>query len=156
MIVHDPRWADVTGVHQGDVVVLAQGGPHAASAAGLLGRGLHVVTVGEQVDDARQLMELDPAATDTTLVVGAAMAPGLSGLIARHLADQLATVDEIHVAVHGTAGPACARVHHRSLSGLVAGWHDGEWFDYVGGSGRELCWFPEPIGPKTAIAAAPR
>ncbi len=148
VIVHDPRWGDVTGVQDGDIVVLAHGGIHGPDAQGLLGRGLHVVTVGEQVDDAKQLMGLDPAETGTTLVVGAAMAPGLAGLIARHLADQLATVDEIHVAVHGTAGPACARAHHRSLSGLVAGWHDREWSDYVGGSGRELCWFPEPIGAK--------
>jgi hypothetical protein len=148
VIVHDPRWTDVTGVHHGEIVVLAHGGVHGSQAERLLGRGVHVVTVGEQVDDARHLVELDPAATGATLVVGAAMAPGLAGLIARHLADQLDTVDEIHVAAHGTAGPACARVHHRSLSGLVAGWHDGEWSDYVGGSGRELCWFPEPIGAK--------
>ena len=39
------------------------------------------------------------------LVVGAALAPGLSGVLARHLADRLAVVDEIHVATHGTAGP---------------------------------------------------
>lgn len=148
VIVHEPRWPDVTGHRHGDVVVLAHGGDHAASAERLTARGLHVVTVGELVDDARRMVELDPARSGATLVVGAAMAPGLAGLIARHLADQLATVDEIHVASHGTAGPDCARVHHRSLSGIVPGWHDGQWLDYVGGGGRELCWFPEPIGAK--------
>jgi hypothetical protein len=146
VIVHDPRWADVTGVHDGDVVVLAHGGDHAAQVAGLLRRGLHVVTLAEQIDDTRQLIEVDSGSTGTSLIVGAAMSPGLAGLIARHLADQLAIVDEIHVAVHGTAGRSCARVHHRSLSGLAPGWHDRQWLDYVGGSGRELCWFPEPIG----------
>jgi hypothetical protein len=65
----------------------------------------------------------------------------------------MATVDEIHVAVHGTAGPSCARVHHRSLSGLAPSWLDGEWVDDVGGSGRELCWFPEPIGAKDCYRA---
>ena len=25
-------------------------------------------------------------------------------------------------------------------------WHDGDWVDYLGGTGRELCWFPEPVG----------
>lgn len=146
VIVHNPWWTDVTGVESGDVVVLAHGGAHAALAANLLRRGLHVVTAGSRTDDVSALLTLDPAASGTTLVTGAAMSPGLAGLIARHLANQLDTVDEIHVAVHGTAGPACARVHHRSLNGLAAGWHDGEWADYIGGSGRELCWFPEPVG----------
>jgi hypothetical protein len=153
VIVHDPRWADVTGVHPGDVVMLAHGGAHADMVSSLLARGLHVVTVGELIDDARRLIGTDPASFDTSLVVGAAMSPGLAGLIARHLADQLASVDEIHVAVHGTAGRACARVHHRSVSGLAPGWHDGQWLDYVGGSGRELCWFPEPIGAKDCYRA---
>ena len=54
-------------------------------------------------------------------VVGAGMSPGLSGLLVRHLADQLAASDEIHIAVHGTAGPACARQHHRALGGQRAG-----------------------------------
>ena len=58
----------------------------------------------------------------STLVVGGGMSPGLSGLMARHLVDQLATADEIHVAIHGTAGPACARSHHRSLSRRSPGW----------------------------------
>ena len=146
VIVHDPRWTDVTGVESGDVVVLAHGGAHAPLAANLLRRGLHVLTAGSRTDDVSQLLTLDPTVSGTTLVTGAAMSPGLAGLIARHLANQLDVVDEIHVAVHGTAGPACARVHHRSLNGIAAGWHDGEWADYLGGSGRELCWFPEPVG----------
>lgn len=151
MIVHDPRWADVSGVTDGDVVVLAHGGAHAPAVPGLVARGLHVVTVGDSLDDTRDLLDLDPG--DVTVVVGAALSPGLSGLVARHLAGQLELVDEIHVAVHGTAGPACARSHHRSLSGMSIGWHDGEWVDYVGGSGRELCWFPEPIGAKDCYRA---
>lgn len=153
VIMHNPRSADVTGVHPGDVVVLAHGGAHAAMVPGLLRRELHAVTLSEQIDDARKLIESADDSCGTSLVVGAAMSPGLAGLIARHLADQLATVDEIHVSVHGTAGPACARVHHRSLSGLAPGWHDGEWLDYVGGSGRELCWFPEPVGAKDCYRA---
>ncbi len=155
VIVHDPRWADVGGVSAGDVVVLAQGGTHAHLLPGLLARELHVVTVGEDMDDTREMLAIDLAAATAgvTLVVGAAMSPGLSGLLARHLADQLPVVDEIHIAVHGTAGPACARAHHRSLGGRSVGWHDGEWADYVGGSGRELCWFPEPIGAKDCYRA---
>ncbi|MFP5487837.1 MAG: hypothetical protein ACLGHQ_05975, partial [Acidimicrobiia bacterium] len=89
----------------------------------------------------------------TSLVVGAAMSPGLSGLVARHLATPLASVDEIHIAIHGTAGPSCARDHHRSLSGLSPTWRDGAWVEHVGGSGRELCWFPEPVGAKDSYRA---
>ena len=87
VIVHDPRWADVTGVSAGDVVVLAQGGDHAEMAIGLLRRGLHVVTVGDSLDDSRTLFAGGDAvaASGVTLVVGAAMSPGLSGLIALSL-----------------------------------------------------------------------
>jgi hypothetical protein len=86
-------------------------------------------------------------AQDVPLVVGAGMAPGLTGLLARLSASKLATCDEIHVSVHGTAGPACARQHHRALRGRSLGLHDGEWIHPPAGSGRELCWFPEPVGP---------
>lgn len=51
--------------------------------------------------------------------------------------------------MHGTAGPACAREHHRTLSGWAVGWHDGDWIERApAGSGRELCWFPEPVGAR--------
>lgn len=152
-IVHDARWAAVTGVTTGDVVVLAHGGEYAPSVPGLLARDLHVVTVGESLDDTAALLALDVDGLDRSLVVGAAMSPGLSGLLARHLASSYANVDEIHIAHHGTSGPACARAHHRALSGLSPTWRDGTWVDHVGGSGRELCWFPEPVGAKDAYRA---
>jgi hypothetical protein len=154
VVLHDGRWPDVGGTVAGDVVVLAHGGRVAVQARDLMGRGLHVVTMGDSLNDTRTLLEAAPHREDVSLVVGASMSPGLSGLIARYLADQLASADEIHIAVHGTAGPACARVHHRSLSGLSPSYRDGVWVDYVGGSGRELCWFPEPIGAKDCYRAS--
>lgn len=153
VIVHAARWSAVTGVSPGDTVVLAHGGEHAPAVPALLDRDLHVVTVGDSLDDTAALLDLDVDGLERSLVVGAALSPGLSGLIARHLAASFAAVDEIHVAVHGTAGPACARAHHRSLSGLSLGWRDGSWVDQVGGSGRELCWFPEPVGAKDSYRA---
>lgn len=153
VIVHDARWSAVSGVSSGDIVLLAHGGAHAPSLPGLLDRDLHVVTVGDSLDDVLAMLDLDLAGHGRSVVVGAALSPGLSGLLARHLAAPLASVDEIHVAVHGTAGPACARAHHRSLSGLSPTWRDGEWVDQVGGSGRELCWFPEPVGAKDSYRA---
>ena len=152
--VRDPRNAPIDGfastLAKGDVVVLAVPGEHAPTAAVLADVGVSVVSVGDLLGDTGELLELDERFrdSDTTLVVGAAMAPGLSGLIARHLAMQLAVCDEIHVAAHGTAGPACARQHHRALDGLAPGWHDGEWIERRAGSGRELCWFPEPVGAR--------
>ena len=140
---------------KGDVVVLAVAGEHAPVAAALAEIGVSVVSVGDLLDDTNELLALDELfrESDATLVVGAAMSPGLSGLIARHLASQLAASDEIHVAVHGTAGPACARQHHRALAGYAPGWHDGEWIERRAGSGRELCWFPEPVGARDCYRA---
>ena len=119
-------------------------------AAGFLTKGMHVVSTTGSLDDVRELLDLDDAArgNGVSLVVGAAVAPGLSGLLARYISRRLAGCDELHVARHGTAGPACAREHHRSLTGWALGWHDGQWLERPAGSGRELCWFPEPVGAR--------
>jgi hypothetical protein len=132
-----------------DVAVLAHGGPHAPMADRLLDLGVAVVSVSEELADVRALADLDhaAAAAGVALVVGAGMAPGLTGLLARLLASQLASCDEIHLAIHGTAGPACARRQHRALGGRAVGFHDGAWIRRPAGSGRELCYFPEPVGP---------
>jgi hypothetical protein len=133
-----------------DIVVLAEPGPHAEVAAELLARGTHVISTSGAADDVRELLDLATAAhrSGNTLVVGAAVSPGLSGLLARHLVARMAECDELHVAVHGTAGPACAREHHKALTGWAVGWHDGRWIERAAGSGRELCWFPEPVGAR--------
>lgn len=156
VVVHDVRRDPLPLVDPGDVVVLAHPVEHAPVARHLGLRGASVVSVGDHLDDARELLELGPLFADAgaSVVVGAAMSTGLTGLLARYLADQLATVDEIHVATHGTAGPACAREHHRSLSRRSYSWHDGAWVEHVGGSGRELCWFPEPVGAMDCYRAA--
>lgn len=135
---------DVTGA----IVVLTTAEPHVSLADDLLARGVHVVSTTGSLGDVRALLDLDDAARagGAALVVGAAVSPGLSGLIARHLQRQLALADELHVSVHGTAGPTCAREHHQALAGWALGWHDGDWIERAAGSGRELCWFPEPVG----------
>ncbi len=133
-----------------DVIVLASPGPHAATVARLLPTGADVISMSGESDDVGELLDLEPLARDSgvTLVVGAAVSPGLSGLLARHLVGRMVTCDELHVAVHGTAGPACAREHHKALAGWALGWHDGQWIERPAGSGRELCWFPEPVGAR--------
>jgi hypothetical protein len=131
------------------LVVLAHAGPHGDLAREFVDRGIAVVSVSDDLADVRSMLDLDDVAraAGVPLVVGAGMDPGLTGLLVRLSAAKLATCDEIHVAIHGTAGPACARRHHQMLGGRALGVHDGAWIQPVAGSGRELCWFPEPVGP---------
>ena len=148
VVEHDPRDGSALASDV-DVVVLAHGGPHADAARSVLQGGVAVVSLSDDLDDVKALLNLNDLALQAgvSLVVGAGMAPGLTGLLARFLVSQLNTCDEIHLATHGTAGPACARQHHRAFRGRAVGYHDGAWVYPPAGSGRELCWFPEPVGP---------
>jgi hypothetical protein len=147
-VVHiDPR-GDTRAARSCDVAILAQGGSQVDAAQRLVEMGVPVVSITDRVDDVRELGAMHDAASShgVPLVVGGGMSAGLTGLLARHLVSQLHHADEIHIAVHGTAGPSCARQHHRALAGRAFGVHDGERITRAGGSGRELCWFPEPVG----------
>lgn len=132
------------------VVVLACASPHAQIATMLIDEGISVVSVSDSVTDVMALLALQERAVErkARLVVGAACVPGMSGLLVSHLAKAFDVMDEVHVAVHGTGGPACAHEHHEALSGRAFGWHDGEWIERPAGSGRELCWFPEPVSSR--------
>lgn len=131
-----------------DVVIVASPRGHRAVAEDALERGASVVSTGDALDDVRSLLALDAEARERgrAVVVGAGFAPGLTCLLARHAASGLDSVEEIHVAKAGTGGPACARHHHRALAGDALDWRDGAWQSRPGGSGRELVWFPDPIG----------
>lgn len=132
-----------------DVVVLAgPAGEHVAAARRLVERKVPVVSVSDSVTDVRGLLDLAPEAEvrGVTVAVGAGFAPGLTCVLARHAATEFDHVDEIHVARIGTGGPACAAQHHRALGGTAIDWRDRGWARRAGGSGRELCWFPDPLG----------
>ena len=105
------------------------------------------VSVADGRGEVESLLELDQQARQAgvTVVVGAGMAPGLTCVLARYAASRLTEIDELHVAKAGTGGPACARQHHRALSDDAIDWRDGAWQRRRGGSGRELCWFPDPV-----------
>ena len=139
-----------------DLVVMCQPAPHAELASRFLRDGTPVVSISDDLDDLRVLLGLADVTgrSEVPLVIGAGMAPGLSGLLARYLAAQLHVVDELHIATHGTAGPSCARQHHHALGTTALGWHDGEWIEPAGGSGRDLVWFPEPIKANDCYRAA--
>jgi saccharopine dehydrogenase-like NADP-dependent oxidoreductase len=142
------RRGESTGIADADWVVLASPSPHHRSAHELCSAGVSVVSVSDDLEDIMRMLDMDVLAREggARLVVGAGCAPGMSGLLVRHVNRGFDRIDEVHVAVHGTAGPACARQHHRNLAGIAIGWHDGEWIERPAGSGRELCWFPDPVG----------
>jgi hypothetical protein len=132
-----------------DAVVLAgPPGTHVEAARDHLGTGAAIVSIADSVDDVRALLDLDAEAQarGVPVVVGAGFSPGLSCVLARHAAADFSSVDEIHVARIGTGGPSCARQHHRALGGTALDWRDHGWQRRPAGSGRELCWFPDPIG----------
>ena len=135
-------------LHRAKVVVLAGPSPHTPVAKEFLGKGVSVVSTSDDIADCLNLLSLSDLATENkaTLIIGAASSPGMSGFLVRNLSKGFDSIDEVHIALHGTGGPACARQHHRALSGQSIGWHDGEWLRRPAGSGRELCWFPEPVG----------
>lgn len=140
-----------------DVVVLA--GParvHAAQARSFLGRNQHVVSVSDDLNDVRALLDLDAEARErhVQVVVGAGFCPGLTDVLAAHAAARFDEVDEVHVAKAGTGGPACARQHHRAFRHMAHDWRAGGWVQRPPGSGRELCWFPDPIGAQDCYRAA--
>lgn len=132
------------------IVVMTHGGNHAALAGTYLSHGISVVSCSDRMADVLAMLDLQDraVANNAVLIPGAACMPGLSGLLVAHAARAFDQVDEAHLAVHGTGGPACARNHHDALSGTSVGWHDGEWLQRPAGSGRELCWFPDPVGPR--------
>jgi hypothetical protein len=139
-----------------DLVVLCQPAGHAELAAQFLRDSTAVVSISDDLADLSALLSLTDLAHrhEVPLVVGAGMAPGLSGLLARYLGDQMQQLDELHVAIHGTAGPACARQHHHALASDSQAWHDGRWIEMPGGSGRDLVWFPEPVEAHDCYRAA--
>ena len=138
------------------VVVATPSGTQLGIAAQAVKAGATVVTTSDDPGETRALLDLDHQARSrrSAVVVGAGYMPGLSCLLARYAAAGLDQVDEIHVAKAGTGGPACARQHHRSLSGMAVDWRDGEWIRRPGGSGRELCWFPDPVSGRDCYRAA--
>lgn len=140
-----------------DVTVLASPcGTHVEPAATMLAAGSHVVSLSNDPAEVEALLDLDDLARrhQRSLVVGAGFSPGLSGVLARFAASQLDVVEEISVAKAGTAGPACARQHHRALKTTGRDWREGTWELRRGGSGRDLAWFPDPIGARDSYRGA--
>lgn len=149
---------DLRGVSaQADVVVLATpGAVQRRQAQRLLRDGCHVVSMSDDAAVVGELLDLGDLALDVgrSLVVGAGMAPGVVDVLAAHAATSLTAVDTVSTAKTGTGGPACARTHHAAMKRPGREWVDGAWVERLGGSGRELAWFPDPIGARDCYRAA--
>ena len=140
-----------------DVTVLTQpAGGHGELAEEALGNGSHIVSVSDSVTDVQALLNLDAAASkaERSVIIGAAFSPGLSCLLARHAGSRFESVEEVHVARMGTGGPACQRQLHRARTKEAIDWRDGDWRKLPGGTGRELVWFPDPLGARDCYRAA--
>lgn len=104
-------------------------------------------------DDARALetlVELDQLAKEhgVRVVVGVGVSPGLSCLMASYGAEQLDSLDEVHVARVGAGGAMCRAARRRALREGGREWRDGGWRRSRPGAGRELVWFPDPLGAR--------
>ncbi len=110
--------------------------------------GVPVVSASDRPDEVRALVAMDRQAQGRGLAVvaGAAMAPGLSCLLAAWASSRLDQLSELHIATLGTGGPQCAKRRHASLREPVEEWRDGRWARKAPGSGRELVWFPGQVG----------
>jgi saccharopine dehydrogenase-like NADP-dependent oxidoreductase len=140
--------ADAFGGDAEVVILATPAGTHVRAAQRLVGEGRSVISVSDHPDDVQGLLDLDAQARSTgcSVVVGAGFAPGMSCLLARHAASLLDSVESVAVAKSGTGGPACAREHHRALKTAGVEYRSGAWISRAGGSGRELVWFPDPVG----------
>ena len=149
--VGDPFTHDLSAL-----LLAGPAGTHVDHARRAVRQGVHVVSTADSVDEVEALLALDAdaVANGVSVVVGAAFSPGLTCVLARHVAAWVDEIDEIHVARFGTGGPACARQHHGALSSRARDWRDGEWVRRPGGSGRELCVFPDPLGSIDCYRAA--
>ncbi len=139
------------------VVVLATpAGSHVEQAVDLIEAGVSVVSLSDYPPDVDGLLGLDEQARSRgqSVVVGAGFAPGLTCLLASFAGNTLDVVEEISVWKAGTAGPACARQHHRSLKSDGRDWVDGQWVTRRGGSARDLTWFPGSIGARDCYRGA--
>jgi saccharopine dehydrogenase-like NADP-dependent oxidoreductase len=114
------------------------------------------VVVSDDLAETVSILNLEKEAFEfgVPVAVGTGFAPGLSCVLTAYGKTFLEEIEEIHISKMGTGGPACAMVHHRALSRVSYEWREDKWNKRIGGSGRELLWFPEPVGPQDCYHAA--
>lgn len=137
-------------------VVIATGESQAALARRAVSAGLNVITTTDDPTETERLLDLDHEARsrDLSVVVGAGFSPGLAGQLVALAAAMLDEISEVHIARTGIGGRACALERLRSARSTTREWRERRWVPAPSGSGRELVWFPEPIGGKDCYRVA--
>ncbi len=112
--------------------------------------GIPVASSADEPRALEALLALGILAAERGVVVaaGCGLAPGLADVMARHAADSLDDVSEVHVARVGVGGPACTKASARSLRGDAIEWREGEWHELPRRLREEVVWFPDPAGPR--------
>jgi hypothetical protein len=118
-------------------------------ARAALRAGASFASCADRDDTLRELLSLDDEArgAGVRVVAGCGLAPGLSDVLARHAATLFDTVDEIHVARFGVAGPASISEVRRARGEEPYEWRDGRPLRDKR-RGPQLVWFPEPVGAR--------
>jgi hypothetical protein len=131
-------------------------GADLALARAAIERGIPFASVTDQAQSLAALHGLDARAheTNTSVLAGCGLAPGLADVLVRHAAGVLDAVDEVHVARFGVAGDACADVARRAHREPSVEWR-GRIVVNDRHRGPELVWFPDPVGARecTLVAA---
>ena len=107
-------------------------------------------------DDVRELLDLDAVAREhgATLVVGAAVSPGPVRPARPRTSSSgwRRATSSTSPSTAPPGRPAPASTTGRSPGGRSAG-TTAQWIERAAGSGRELCWFPEPVGARDCYRA---
>lgn len=131
-----PSIAEAVG--RDSVVVIAAQRDQVTLAREALDAGGHVITLVERRDTAEELFGLGD--TDRCVIVGAGLMPGVADVLVGALAAGMDQVSEVHLSRWGWAGPSSASEARRARLREAR-------------SGRELVWFPDPVGGRDCYLA---
>ena len=130
--------AATAGAAGNSVVVIAAQRDQVELAAEALDAGAHVITLVERPETAEKLFGLGDR--DRCVVVGAGLLPGVADVLTALAAQRLDQVSEVHLSRWGWAGARSANESRRARL------HEMR-------SGRELVWFPDPVGGRDCYLA---
>lgn len=139
----------------GAIALALPGAPAATIARAAVDAGVPVAAACDDEEGLTELRALDDAARsrEATVVLGCALAPGLTDVLARHAANLLDEPDEVHVARAGTAGPACTATLRRARREKPLEWGP-QGVHEARRAGAQLVWFPDPVGARECVTIA--
>lgn len=150
----DPK--SLLSVMEGVDVAISTIGPYYKYGRKLLeaaiGAKTDFVDIDDDYDATRDCLELDAEAkrAGITAIIGLGASPGLTNLMAKHGAEKLDQVDEIHTAWAWTAldprmGPAIIAHYFHAITGKIPTYRDGKWIEIPAFSEPEIVEFPPPL-----------